>query len=65
MSSCSSNEPTTASKNYFTLWNDCEALTALQEYVEDVSNPRLLLNVSDAIEGMSEQSTATLNALTK
>ncbi len=26
-------------KEYFTLWNQCEALTALQEYVEDVTNP--------------------------
>ena len=24
---------------YFSLWNDCEALTALQGYVEDVTNP--------------------------
>mgnify|MGYP003571372987 CR=1 FL=1 len=39
MSSCSSNEPTPTPKSYFTLWNDCEALTALQEYVEDVTNP--------------------------
>ena len=31
----------------------------------DVSNPKLLLNVSDAIEGMSEFSVTTLNALTK
>ena len=31
----------------------------------DVSNPRLLLNVSDAIEGMSELSITTLNTLTK
>ena len=31
----------------------------------DVSNPKLLLNVSDAIEGMSEFSVVTLNALTK
>ena len=31
----------------------------------DVSNPRLLLNVSDAIEGMSELSVETLNTLTK
>ena len=31
----------------------------------DVSNPRLLLNVSDAIEGMSEFSVTTLNTLTK
>jgi len=26
-------------KEYFTLWNDCEALTALQDYVKDVTNP--------------------------
>ena len=26
-------------KEYFTLWNQCEALTALQEYVTDVTNP--------------------------
>ncbi len=31
----------------------------------DVSNPKLLLNVSDAIEGMSELSITTLNTLTK
>ena len=31
----------------------------------DVSDPKLLLNVSDAIEGMSEFSVMTLNALTK
>ena len=31
----------------------------------DVSNPKLLLNVSDAIEGMSELSVTTLNTLTK
>ena len=31
----------------------------------DVSDPKLLLNVSDAIEGMSEFSIVTLNALTK
>ena len=27
-----------APKYYFSLWNQCEALTALQEYVEDVTN---------------------------
>lgn len=27
-----------APKNYFSLWNPCEALTALQEYVTDVTN---------------------------
>ena len=26
-------------KEYFTLWNQCEALTALQDYVADVTNP--------------------------
>ena len=26
-------------KDYFTLWNQCEALTVLQEYVDDVTNP--------------------------
>jgi len=26
-------------KEYFTLWNQCEALTALQDYVKDVTNP--------------------------
>ena len=31
----------------------------------DVSNPKLLLNVSDAIEGMSELSVETLNTLIK
>ena len=40
MNSCGSNEHTQTSKNYFTLWNDCEALTALQKYVEDVTNPK-------------------------
>jgi len=30
---------TPASKEYFTLWNQCEALTALQDYVKDVTNP--------------------------
>ena len=26
-------------QDYFTLWNNCEALTALQDYVNDVTNP--------------------------
>ena len=26
-------------KEYFTLWNQCEALTALKDYVKDVTNP--------------------------
>ncbi|MBP3774410.1 MAG: haloacid dehalogenase-like hydrolase [Bacteroidaceae bacterium] len=40
LSSCSDdNNDTPAKKDYFTQWNTCEALTALQEYVEDVTNP--------------------------
>ena len=42
--SCSSNDDNNApvqptTKEYFTLWNQCEALTALQDYVKDVTNP--------------------------
>ncbi len=41
LSSCSTadrlaNQP---AKDYFTLWNSCEALTILQDYVKDVTNP--------------------------
>lgn len=35
---CSKVNPDTP-KAYFTQWNACEALTALQEYVQDVTNP--------------------------
>ncbi len=38
MCSCNSNEPSLPD-NYFTLWNECEAVTALKAYVEDVTNP--------------------------
>ena len=31
--------PPPPSQEYFTLWNPCEALTALQDYVEDVTDP--------------------------
>lgn len=34
-----SPDETPAKKEYFTLWNSCDALTALKEYVEDVTNP--------------------------
>lgn len=27
-------------REYFTLWNSCEALTVLQDYVDDVTNPK-------------------------
>ena len=40
--SCSNDDEETivpSTKNYFTLWNSCEALTALQAYVKDVTNP--------------------------
>lgn len=32
--------PTPLQKDFFPNWNKCEALTTLQEYVEDVTNPR-------------------------
>ena len=37
--SCNDDESATTTRNYFTQWNTCEALTALQEYVEDVTSP--------------------------
>ena len=43
LASCSKDDDspvvTPAAKEYFTQWNQCKALTALQEYVEDVTNP--------------------------
>ena len=40
LSGCSKHNPETEpAKDYFTLWNPCEAITALQEYVQDVTNP--------------------------
>ena len=33
------NEIEVAQKKYFKSWNDCEALKALKDYVEDVTNP--------------------------
>ena len=42
LTSCSKDDDSTvvtpAAKEYFTLWNQCEALTALQDYVQDVTN---------------------------
>ena len=35
---CRKMDPDTP-KDYFSLWNSCDALTALQEYVQDVTNP--------------------------
>lgn len=34
-----SKEETATKKDYFPLWNACSSLAALQEYVEDVTNP--------------------------
>ena len=39
MGGCAKEPLTPATTEYFTLWNPCEALTSLQEYVEDVTNP--------------------------
>ena len=42
LASCSNDDDspivTPATKEYFTQWNQCEALTALQDYVQDVTN---------------------------
>ncbi len=35
--SCTVKKP---AKEYFPSWNNCEALSALQEYVADVTNPQ-------------------------
>ena len=55
LTSCS-NEDTPVvnpqkAENYLTLWNPCEALNALQEYVEDVTNPasKNFIKVEDRI----------------
>jgi phosphoserine phosphatase len=44
LTSCSKDDDKNAPvqpvvKEYFTLWNQCEALTVLQDYVKDVTNP--------------------------
>ena len=43
LTSCEKDDETTIvnppAKEYFTLWNQCEALTALQDYVKDVTDP--------------------------
>ena len=46
ISSCGNNDdnpvvtPEKPQKNFFPSWNSCEALTVLQKYVEDVTNPQ-------------------------
>ena len=54
MTSCDKNDNpvvTPVSKTYFPSWNACEALTALQAYVEDVTNPQSphFISVEDRI----------------
>lgn len=39
LTGCSKETKESPMEKYFTSWNNCEALTALQEYVEDVTNP--------------------------
>lgn len=39
LAGCKSRPDSIPAKDYFTLWNECDALTALVEYVEDVVNP--------------------------
>ena len=42
LTSCSKDDETTVNpqpKEYFTQWNQCETLTALQNYVKDVTDP--------------------------
>ena len=39
MGGCKKEPLKLVTTEYFTLWNQCEALTSLQEYVEDVTNP--------------------------
>lgn len=52
-------------EEWFALAEDLPRYSDSGTFHWDVSNPKLLLNVSDAIEGMSELSVETLNALTK
>ena len=40
MAGCSNSNTTTQEKNYFELWNDCEVITSLKEYVSDVTNEK-------------------------
>ena len=55
LTSCSKDDETTIvnpqPKEYFTLWNQCEALTALKDYVKDVTNPasKNFIKVEDRI----------------
>ena len=39
LTGCSDDDSSVTTVDYFTLWNQCESLTALKSYVEDVTNP--------------------------
>ena len=50
VTSCSKNEDLVelqTPKEYFTLWNECDALTTLKQYVEDVTNPQSANYISE------------------
>ena len=53
LSGCTKDDSvvTSSAKNYLTLWNPCEAVTVLQEYVEDVTDPssKNFIKVEDRI----------------
>ena len=53
LTSCSKDDANAqpSAKAYFQLWNKCEALTTLQQYVEDVTNPQSpnFISVEDRI----------------
>ena len=50
VTSCSKNEDLVelqTPKEYFTWWNECDALTTLKQYVEDVTNPQSANYISE------------------
>ena len=57
LTSCSKDDDNNAVvqpvKEYFTLWNQCEALTTLQDYVKDVTNPSSPNYIKEHFSGSS------------
>ena len=45
---CSKEEAVPVARQYFASWNNCDALSALQEYVEDVTNPSSVNYIREA-----------------
>lgn len=69
--SCSSDDDeivTPRAKNYFTLWNSGEALTALQQYVQDVTDPNPAsanyIREEDRTAASSDPELSTINLYT-